>query len=145
MNWKQFLKPNWHLVGLLPLAFGILSYIIAITRSVSLWGFLWACPVTAVATGVVLLFLPRNRFTISTAAAWILNGPFLVAIAETISCLQLDQFHHIMSAVVFFVILYHWREIWSTKGFLFGVTSFYAFTIITVNLSGSMVNLLRPM
>ena len=140
---ERDLKPDWYLVGLLPLAFGILSYIIAISRSVPIWGLLWVCPVTAVATGVILP--SRNRFAISAVAAWILNGPFPVAVAETASCFQLDQFHHIVSAAVLFIILYHWRDIWNTKGILFGVASFYAFTVITVNLSGGVVNLLRPM
>lgn len=139
------MKINWHLVGILPLVFGILSYIIAITHSVSLWGLLWACPLIAVVGGIVILFMPRNRFAVSAVAGWILVGPLLVALFETKQNLQLQQFHHIASAVAFFVILYHWKEIWNTKGFLFGMIGFYAFTIITVNLSGGAVNLLEPM
>lgn len=143
---------DWHWVGLLPLTFGILSYIIAIARFADPWKLqwmswgllLWACPLTAVATGVVLLFLPRNRFAISALAAWIFNGPLLPALFDTRQMLQLQQFHHFVSAAVLLVILYHWKEIWNTKGFLFGVASFYAFVIITFNLSGGVVNLLEP-
>ncbi len=138
------LNLNWYLVGLLPLAFGILSYIIAIARSVPLWDLLWVCPLTAVASGIVLLLLPRNRFAISALAAWIFSGPLNPALFETIDMLQLHQFHHFMSALALLVILYHWREIWSTKGFFFGLASFYAFVIITLNLSGGVVNLLEP-
>lgn len=135
---------NWYLIGLLPLVFGILSYIIAIARSVPPWNLLWVCPVTAVATGIVLLFLPRNRFAISAILAWIFIGPLMPALFETIDMLQLNQFHHFMSVLALFVILYHWKEIWSTKGFLFGLASFGAFVIITLNLSGGVVNLLDP-
>ncbi len=133
---------GWYWVGLLPLAFGILSYIIVIKRSVPLWGLLWVCPMTAVIAGVVLLALPRNRFAVSVLVAWIFNGPFWPALFE--NNLQLHQFHHIVSAAVLLVILYHLREIWNIKGALFGLASFYGFVIITVNLSGGMVNLLKP-
>lgn len=138
------LNLDWHLIGLLPLVFGILSYIIAIARSVPLWGLLWVCPVTSVAAGMVLLFLQRNHFAISAAAAWIFFGPLNPALFETIDMLQLHQFHHFMSALALLVILYHWREIWSAKGFFFGLASFWAFVIITLNLSGGVVNLLEP-
>lgn len=144
MNFKLIFKRDWHLVGLLPLIFGLLSYIIAIARSAPLQDLLWACPVTAVVGGAILL-LSRDRFAISAVAAWILNGPLMPALFETIDMLQLHQFHHFMSALALFVILYHWREIWSTKGFLFGIFTFYAFVLITLNLSGGVVNLLTPL
>ncbi|MBU2638589.1 MAG: hypothetical protein KJ955_06450 [Nanoarchaeota archaeon] len=138
------LNLDWHLIGLLPLAFGILSYIIAIARSVPLWGLLWVCPVTAVAAGMVLLFLPRNRFAISLIVAWIFFGPLMPAIFETVDMLRIHQFHHFMSAVALIVILFHWKDIWNAKGFLFGLASFWAFVIMTLNLSGGVVNLLDP-
>jgi hypothetical protein len=133
---------GWYWVGLLPLAFGILSYIIVIKRSVPLWGLLWVCPMTAIIAGVVLLTLPRNRFAVSALVAWIFNGPLPPALTE--NNLQLHQFHHVVSAAVLLVILYHLREIWNIKGALFGLASFYGFAIITVNLSGGIVNLLKP-
>ena len=144
------ISPGWHWAGLSSLTFGILSYIITITRFAdpwklqwTSWGLLmWVCPFTAVVGGTVLLLLPRNRFAVSVVAAWIFNGPLLPALSE--NNLQLQQFHHLVSAAVLLVILYHIREIWSPKGILFGLTSFYAFVIITVNLSGGMVNLFRP-
>src|SRR4030042_1606379 len=143
-------NPGWHWVGLLPLVFGILSYIITITHFADplklhwiSWGLLlWVCPLTAVAGGIVLLLFPRSRFAISTVVAWISNGPLLPALSE--NNLSLQQFHHLVSAAVLLVILYHLREIWSPKGILFGLASFYAFVIITVNLSGGVVNLLQP-
>jgi len=144
------ISPGWHWVGLLPFVFGILSYFITITRFADPWKvqwtswglLLWVCPLTAVMGGSVLLLFPRNRFAISTVIAWISNGPLLPALSE--NNFQLQQFHHLVSAVVLLVILYHLREIWSPKGILFGLVSFYAFVIITVNLSGGVVNLLKP-
>ncbi|MFH1036620.1 MAG: hypothetical protein V1756_00935 [Patescibacteria group bacterium] len=144
------ISPNWHWVGLLPLMFGLLSYIIAITHFVNPWKFqwaswgllLWVCPLTAVLTGIVFLSSSRNRFVISAIAAWIFNGPLLPALSE--NNLSLQQFHHLVSAAVLLVILYHLREIWSPKGILFGLAGFYAFVIITVNLSEGVVNLLQP-
>jgi len=143
MDWKEILKPDWHLVGLLPLVFGLVSYVIAIANSVPLWGFLWVCPLTAILTGIVLP--SRNRFAISALAAWIFNGPLMPALADTANMLQLSQLHHFMSAAVLLVIMYHWKEIWDGKGILFGVASFYAFVVITLNLSGGVVNLLEPL
>jgi hypothetical protein len=141
---------SWHLIGLLPLAFGILSYFITIAHLADPWKFqwtslgllLWVCPFTAVVGGTVLLLFPRNRFILSALVAWILNGPLMPALTE--NNLSLQQFHHLVSAVVLLVILYHIREIWNIKGALFGLVSCYAFTIITVNLSEGVVNLLRP-
>ena len=144
------ISPNWHWVGLLPLVFGILNYVITITRFADPWKLqwtswgllLWVCPLTAVVGGIVLLFFPRNRFVLSALVAWISNGPLLPALSE--NNLSLQQFHHLVSAAVLLVILYHLREIWSPKGILFGLASYYAFVIITVNLSEGMVNLLQP-
>jgi hypothetical protein len=144
------ISPGWHWVGLLPLTFGLLSYIITITRFAdpwklqwTSWGFLlWVCPMTAVIAGMILLALPRNRFAISAVAVWIFNGPLLPALFE--NNLQLQQFHHFVSAAVLLLILYHLREIWNIKGALFGLASFYGFAIITVNLSGGIVNLFKP-
>jgi len=143
MDWKEFWGHKWHLIGLIPLAFGILSYIIIISRSVPLWGLMWVCPITALMTGLVLLFLPRNRFAVSALAAWIFNGPLLPALFDTSEMLQIEQLHHFASAFVLLVILAHWREIWSTKGLLFGIAGYYAFTIITFNLSGGVANFLK--
>lgn len=146
------MKTKWYLVGVLPLVFGILSYIITISRFADPWKLqwtswgllLWACPLTAVVGGMVLLLFSHNRFAMSALIAWILNGPLLPALFDSREMLQLQQFHHFVSAAVLLVILYHWKEIWSTKGILFGVVSYYAFVIITVNLSGGVVNLLEP-
>jgi len=76
------ISPNWHWVGLLPLAFGILSYVITITHFADPWKLqwtswgllLWVCPLTAVAGGAVLLLFPRNRFVLSALVAWISNS-----------------------------------------------------------------------
>ena len=144
------ISPNWHWVGLLSLVFGILSYTITIIRFADQWKLqwaswgllLWVCPLTAVAGGMVLLLFPRNRFVVSAVVAWISNGPLLPALSE--NNLSLQQFHHLVSAAVLLVILYHIREIWDMKGILFGLASYYAFVIITVYLSGNTVNLLRP-
>src|SRR3989344_7784421 len=144
------ISPNWHWVGLLSLVFGILSYTITIIRFADQWKLqwaswgllLWVCPLTAVAGGMVLLLFPRNRFVVSAVVAWISNGPLLPALSE--NNLSLQQFHHLVSAAGLLVILYYIREIWDIKGALFGLASCYAFTIITVNLSGGAVNLLKP-
>lgn len=144
------LNSRWYLIGLLPLVFGILSYLITIAHFVEplkvqwlSWGLLlWACPFTAVVGGTVLLLFPRNRFAISAVIAWISNGPLLPALSE--NNLSLQQFHHLVSAGVLLVILCHIREIWNIKGALFGLVSYYSFAIITVYLSGGAVNLLRP-
>ena len=141
---------GWYWVGLLPLAFGILSYLITIVHLADPWKFqwtslgllLWVCPFTAVVGGTVLLLFPRNRFILSALVVWIFNGPLMPALTE--NNLSLQQFHHLVSAAVLLVILYHIREIWNIKGALFGLASCYAFTIITVNLSGGVVNLLKP-
>jgi len=146
------LRKNWHLVGLLPLAFGILSYIITISSFSDPWELrwtswgllLWVCPLTAVMAGKVLLLFPRSRFAVSAVAAWIFNGPLLPALFDAKEMLQLQQFHHFVSAAVLLLILFHWKEIWSIKGILFGIASYYAFVIITVNLSGGAVNFLKP-
>jgi len=146
------LKNNWHLVGLLPLAFGLLSYGITISGfddpwklQWTSWGLLlWTCPLTAVATGVILLSLPRNRFAISAMAAWILTGPLLPALFNAREMLQFQHFHHFVSAITLLIILFNWKQIWNTKGFLFGISSFYTFAIITFNLSGGVVNFLEP-
>jgi len=143
MDWRGFWKRDWYLVGILPLAFGILSYIIVISRSVPLWGLFWVCPITALMTGLVLLFLPHNRFAVSTVIAWIFNGPLLPALHDTSEMLQLEQLHHFASAFVLLVILAHWREVWNAKGLLFGIASYYAFTIITFNLSMGVTNFLK--
>ncbi len=58
--------------------------------------------------GIVLLLFPHNRFTVSAVTAWIFNGPLLPALSE--NNLSLQQFHHLVSAAVLFVILYHLRE-----------------------------------
>jgi len=147
---RKEISPNWHWVGLLSLVFGILSYVITISHLADPWKLqwaslgllLWACPLTAVVGGMVLLLFPRNRFVLSALVAWISNGPLLPALSE--NNLSLQQFHHLVSAAVLLVILYHIREIWNPKGILFGLASFYAFVIITVNLSGGAVNLLQP-
>ncbi len=144
------LSSRWYLIGLLPFAFGILSYFITIAHLADPWKFqwtslgllLWVCPFTAVVGGIVLLLFPRNRFILSALVAWIFNGPLMPALTE--NNLSFQQFHHLVSAGVLLVILYHIREIWNIKGALFGLASCYAFTIITVNLSGGVVNLLRP-
>lgn len=144
------INPSWHWFGLLPLVFGILSYIITIAHLADPWKLqwtslgllLWVCPLTAVVGGIVLLLFPRNRFVLSALVAWISNGPLLPALSE--NNLSLQQFHHLVSAAVLLVILYYLREIWNPKGILFGLASYYAFVIITVNLSGGIVNLLQP-
>jgi len=144
------INPGWHWIALFSLSFGILSYIITIAHFIDPWKFqwsswgllLWVCPLTAVIGGMILLFFGHNRFVVSALIAWIFNGPFLPVLSE--NNLQLQQFHHLMSAMVLLVILCHIREIWNPKGILFGLASFYAFVIITVNLSGGMVNLLKP-
>lgn len=144
------LSSRWYLIGLLPLAFGILSYLITIAHLADPWKFqwtslgllLWVCPFTAVVGGTVLLLFPRNRFILSALVAWIVNGPLLPVLTE--NNLSLQQFHHLVSAGVLLVILYLVKEIWNIKGALFGLASCYAFTIITVNLSGGAVNLLKP-
>lgn len=131
---------DWYLVGLLPLAFGILSYIIAIIDHSSFWQFFWVCPVTAIATGLIVL--SRNRFAISAIIVWISNGPLLVILFETNKIFAVKQFHHIFSVLILFIILYHWKKTWNAEGFLFGSYSFYAYVTITSNLSGGAINLL---
>jgi cellobiose-specific phosphotransferase system component IIC len=145
MNWKEFLKPDWYLVGLLPLVFVIVSYVMAVANYIAqpfnLWGLLSACPVTAVLLGLALL--SRKRFAISAVTPW-LHAPLSFVLMDPLLNLQPEHFHHIVSVAVLFVILYHWKEIWNTKGFLFGITSVLAFVIITSNLSVGVVNSSPP-
>lgn len=142
-RWK--VRFDWYLVGLLPLTFVILSYAMAVTNYIAHpfnpWGLLSTCPVTATLLGLALL--SRNRFAISATAFWV-HAPLSFVLAEPMLTLQPEHLHHIMSVATLFVILYRWREIWSTKGLLFGVASVFAFVIITSNLSGGTVNSSPP-
>jgi hypothetical protein len=122
----------------LPLAFGILSYILAAARHADFWEYFWSCPVTAVLLGIAILL--HNRVAISTLLAWIPFAPIWTAVAQTSFCLQPEQFHHFITVAMVPIILYYHKQTWSTKGFLFGMTSFSAHTIITNNLSGGTVN-----
>ncbi len=146
MDWKGFWKRDWYLIGLLPLAFGTLAYILAIVQYYPdliadpvtfLWGFLSACTVTAVLLGITLL--SRSRFAISAVIPWT-NAPISYVLTQTMESFQLGQFHHILSVAVLVIILYHWREIWNTKGFLFGIASFLAFVTLTFYASGEIAN-----
>ena len=124
MNWKESLKPDWYLIGLFPPALGILSYILAIANHAEGWGLLSACNVTAVLLGVALL--SRTRFAISAIMFWI-HAPFSFVLAQPGLSFQLQHFHHIVSVAVLFVILYHVREIWSTKRGLVWADRFLGF------------------
>ncbi len=130
-------KRGWYSIGWLTLAFGIISYICAFSRSAGFWDYFWACPVTAVLLGVALL--ARNHLAI-TALAMLVFAPIWTVAATPTFALQLEQFHHLITIATLVVILFHAKEIWSLKGTLLGIASFWAYTGLTNNLSGGRIN-----
>ena len=150
---KLEIRRRWYLIGLLPIAFGLLSYAIFAHRTftgyrplpgeISLdfgdpWQLLWACPITAILVGVALL--ARRRLAISALLIWVLMAPLMSVVTKPVEMLKLPQFHHYISVAMVPFILYHHKTTWSTKGVLFGFFSFNAFGIITNNLSGGAIN-----
>jgi hypothetical protein len=131
---------SWHLAGFLPLAFGLVCYAFYISEHSNFWRFLWLCPLIAVVGGIAVLL--RSHFGMSAAIVWISMGPLLAVLFELDKCFKFWQLHHIFSVVILFLILYKLKDIWDKKGFLFGVTSFYSYIIITSKLSNGEVNLL---
>lgn len=131
---------NWRLIGLLPIVFGTVYYVFNIINHVGLWYFFWVCPAVAIATGFFVLL--KNRFGMSAAIVWISSGPLLPVLFETRKSLQPWQLYHFFSVIALFTILYHLKETWNAKGFLFGVASFYSYILLTSYLSKGEINLL---
>lgn len=129
---------NWHLVGILPIVFGTIYYIYNIINHVAPWNFLWVCPATAVLAGFFVLL--KNRFGMSASIIWVCSGPLLVILFELKKSLQFWQFYHIFSVIVVLFILYHLKETWNSKGFVFGQTTFYAYTGLTSYFSKGEIN-----
>jgi len=130
-------RRDWYLIGWLPLIAGIVSYIAAAHRLAPFWDFFWSCPLTAVILGIALL--SRSRLAITAISMWLL-APIFTVVTSSGFCLQVEQFHHFVTVAVFPIILFHLRGVWSTKGALLGITTFSAYTGLTNNLSGGIVN-----
>ena len=133
------LSQNWHLIGLLQIIAGITGYVFGFLNNVQLWDYLWACPVVAIITGFFVLF--KNRFGMSSAIVWIICAPLLAVSYDIKKALQLWHIHHIVSVIVLIFILYHIKECWNHRGFLFGMASFYAYMGITSYASSGKINL----
>lgn len=129
---------DWHIVGFLPIIFGIVYYIFNFINSVELWFFLWVCPATAIMAGFFILF--KSRFGMSAAIVWISSGPLLAVLFETKKSLQLWQLYHFFLVIALIAILYHLKETWDAKGFLFGSASFYSYILLTSYLSKGRIN-----
>lgn len=131
---------NWRFIGLLPIVFGIVYYIFNIINRVEPWFFLWVCPASAIMAGFFILF--NNRFGMSAAIVWISNGPLLAVLFETKKSLQFWQLYHFFSVIALLAILFHLKETWDARGFLFGSASFYSYILFTSYLSKGKINLL---
>jgi hypothetical protein len=131
---------NWRSIGFLPIIFGIVYYIFNIINHAEPWFFLWVCPATAIIAGFFILF--QNRFGMSAAIVWISSGPLLAVLFETKKTLQPWQIYHLFSVIALLAILYHLKETWNTKGFLFGSASFYSYILFTSYLSKGKINIL---
>ena len=138
--WSFKKNVNWYLIGIFPIFFGILCYISDVVRRVNFWDYLWICPVIAIASGLILL--SRNRFLISATIAWLALGPLLAFLFYPIENSRLWQFYHPASVIVLFAILLNIKKIFEPKGFVFGLTSFYTYILITSYLSGGKINML---
>lgn len=133
------LAKNWNFIGLLQIAVGITGYIFGFLNNVQLWDYLWVCPVVAIITGFFVLF--KNRFGMSAGIVWIICAPLLAVFYDIKKALQFWHIHHILSVIVLLIILYYLKETWNLKGFLFGLTSFYAYMGITSYLSSGEINM----
>jgi hypothetical protein len=131
-------KYDWHLVGWIPIVFGIISYFFGLSNHVPLCSFLWVCPLAAILSGIAVLL--RNNFFISASIMWIIGGPLVVLLASPKQVLQLWHVHHLVSVIMLVIILYNFKKIWNPKGFAFGLTIFYAYIGITSYFSNGMIN-----
>jgi hypothetical protein len=139
---KQFKSTifDWHLIGFFTIVFSVICYLYKFFRSFSFWEFLWVCPVVAIIAGIFILL--RNRFGISASIVWISIGPLLAVLFNPTLCYQLWYSHHLLSLIALVLILWHIKEVWDAKGFLFGLTSFYTYILITSGLSRGKINVL---
>lgn len=140
-NFLSFKKisENWHFIGLLQIVAGITGYIFGFLNNVQLWDYLWVCPVVAIITGFFVFF--KNRFGMSSAIVWIVCAPLLAFLNDVLETLEFWHIHHLVSIFVLLLILYHIKDCWNPKGFLFGMTSFYAYMGITSYISGGKINM----
>jgi hypothetical protein len=138
---NQLLKnisENWHFIGLLQIVAGIVSYIYGFIKEIDSWNFFWICPLVAIITGTLLLF--KNHFGISAAIVWIICAPLLAFLANPIKAFEIWHIHHFISVIVLLLILFNLKKIWNPKGFVFGLTSYYAYIMITSYMSQGKVN-----
>lgn len=131
---------NWHLFGLIPFLFGMLDYVFDIVYHVGPWEFLWACPVAAILSGLIII--SKSRFGISASIVWLAIGPLSYVLFYPDFSFRLWHIHHVVSVLTLFVILYNLKKIFNLKGFLFGLTSFCSYMIITSYLSAGKINML---
>jgi len=139
----KWLNKNWYFIaGLLLLFFGFLRHFViyAKIKDITDWDYFWVCPVAAILAGIA--FLLRDKFLITAACVWIVVGPLSVVLVETEKCFSAIGFHHIVSVIVLVLAIFHWKEIWSPSGMVFGAISFHAYMIITSSLSNGAINLL---
>jgi len=136
------INKHWNLFGWVLLFAVLLRYLTTFnTAKDNIWDALWVCPITAISAGIALLF--KDKFFISATTVWIIVGPLSTVLVSPEICFSLIGFHHFVSVFALILVFFHWKEIWNPKGLIFGITSFYAYMIITSNLSGGEVNLLN--
>jgi len=133
------LSKNWHFIGLLQIVAGITGYIFGFLNNVQLWDYLWVCPVVAIITGFFVFF--KNRFGMSSAIVWIICAPLLAVLNDVTKTFQVWHIHHLLSVIILLIILYNFKKTWNPKGFLFGLTSYYSYIMITSYISSGKINL----
>lgn len=139
----KWLDKNWYsIAGLMLLFFGLLRHfaIYVKIKDITDWDYFWVCPLAAVLAGIA--FLLRDKFLMTAACVWIVVGPLSIVLFETEKCFSAIGFHHIISVLVLILAILHWKETWNSMGMIFGLISFYAYMLITSNLSNGAVNLL---
>jgi len=133
------ISENWHFIGLLQITAGIMGYFFGFFNDVDIWEYLWICPLVAIITGILLLF--KNRFGISSAIVWIICAPLLSFFYDIKRVFDLWHIHHLISIIVLILILFNLKKIWNPKGFAFGLTSYYAYLMISSYLTSGKINL----
>jgi len=133
------ISENWHFIGLLQIATGIISYVYGFIKEIDSLDFFWICPLVAIITGILLLF--KNRFGISSAIVWIICAPLLAFLSDPVKSFEIWHIHHFISIIVLILILFNLKKIWNPKGFAFGLTSYYAYLMISSYLTLGKINL----
>ena len=133
------ISENWYLIGLLQITAGIMGYFFGFLNDVEIWEYLWICPLVAIITGFFVFF--KNRFGMSAGIVWIICAPLLSFFNDIERAFELWHIHHLISIIVLILILFNIKKIWNPKGFAFGLTSYYAYMMITSYISSGEINL----